>query len=326
MPPSVPPAAPGEDLQTSREDIKTIGVAARLVGMKVDTIRMWERRYAVVRPGRSASGDRVYSDAMIQRLAILKALVDRGFAIGTLAGLSQEQLAAQLQSLELARARHAPAQGGARIILAGVGLRASVAQGSFDWARVVATFASVQELEAQPDVPDADLVVVELASLQDPTVLALDALSRQAPGRAQVVLYGFGRRSALRSLALRGVLTRQLPVDTAALRQACALALGAAGEASAMTRRASRFSERDLVWLGTHAESIACECPRHLVTLLRGLGAFETYSRECGLNQAEDQELHRFLEASAGAARTLLEEALSRVIEADGIALPTKAD
>ncbi|MFC5177350.1 MerR family transcriptional regulator [Nocardioides taihuensis] len=62
------PAAPGY----------TVKHVAALTGLSPDTVRMWERRYAVVSPSRSASGYRVYDEAAVQRLTAMRALVDGG--------------------------------------------------------------------------------------------------------------------------------------------------------------------------------------------------------------------------------------------------------
>ena len=56
----------------------TVKQVAALAGLSPDTVRMWERRYAVVHPARSASGYRLYDDAAVQRLTAMRALVDGG--------------------------------------------------------------------------------------------------------------------------------------------------------------------------------------------------------------------------------------------------------
>lgn len=56
----------------------TVKQVAALAGLPPATVRMWERRYAVVSPARSASGYRVYDDAAVRRLTAMRALVDGG--------------------------------------------------------------------------------------------------------------------------------------------------------------------------------------------------------------------------------------------------------
>ena len=68
-----------------------IRAVARLTGLSIDTLRAWERRYAAVVPERSVRG-RQYSQQQIQRLGLLRALVERGHAIGQIASLPETSL------------------------------------------------------------------------------------------------------------------------------------------------------------------------------------------------------------------------------------------
>lgn len=68
------------------------GVAARLAGLPVETLRVWERRYALSDTPRSPRGQRLYSATQVRRLGLLKQLVDQGHSIGQLARLQLEQL------------------------------------------------------------------------------------------------------------------------------------------------------------------------------------------------------------------------------------------
>jgi methanogenic corrinoid protein MtbC1 len=54
--------------------------AAAMTGIPADTLRMWERRYGVVEPVRSAGGYRLYDDAAIARLSAMGALVAAGWS------------------------------------------------------------------------------------------------------------------------------------------------------------------------------------------------------------------------------------------------------
>lgn len=72
-----------------------IRVVSKLTGISVDTLRAWERRYAVVEPERDDRG-RLYSESDVDRLRLLRDAVDRGHAIGRVARLSTEELAALL--------------------------------------------------------------------------------------------------------------------------------------------------------------------------------------------------------------------------------------
>lgn len=56
----------------------TIKQAAQLTGIPAATLRAWERRYAVLRPPRSAGGYRLYDNAAIRELEVMAALVGLG--------------------------------------------------------------------------------------------------------------------------------------------------------------------------------------------------------------------------------------------------------
>ncbi len=68
-----------------------ISAVAKLTGIPLDTLRAWERRYGTVIPKRAARG-RVYSEAQIQRLILLRRAVEEGHSIGQVAALRDQQL------------------------------------------------------------------------------------------------------------------------------------------------------------------------------------------------------------------------------------------
>jgi len=85
-----------------------IAVVAERTGLTQDVLRVWERRYGAVHPERGAGGQRRYTDADIERLALLHAATRAGRSIGQVAGLSTDALTALVDEDVAARARHAP--------------------------------------------------------------------------------------------------------------------------------------------------------------------------------------------------------------------------
>ncbi|MFM1921532.1 MAG: hypothetical protein RLZZ303_3166 [Candidatus Hydrogenedentota bacterium] len=69
-------------------------VVVRRTGLSPHVIRVWEKRYGAVEPGRTDTNRRLYSDADIDRLRLLGAATRLGHAIGTIAGLSIPELEA----------------------------------------------------------------------------------------------------------------------------------------------------------------------------------------------------------------------------------------
>lgn len=68
-----------------------IRAVSRLTGIGIDTLRAWERRHGAVTPSRDDRG-RMYTDADIARLRLLRGAVEHGHSIGRLAGLTDAEL------------------------------------------------------------------------------------------------------------------------------------------------------------------------------------------------------------------------------------------
>lgn len=88
-----------------------IEVVSRRTGLSKDLLRAWERRYSAVEPGRSGGGRRLYSDADIERLRLLRLATRGGRRIKSVVGLSSEELAELVREDEAAR-QEAPAWNG----------------------------------------------------------------------------------------------------------------------------------------------------------------------------------------------------------------------
>lgn len=69
-----------------------IAVVSARTGLSVEVLRAWERRYAVVRPARSADGRRIYSDADVERLGLVHSAARSGRSVAALAALSTAEL------------------------------------------------------------------------------------------------------------------------------------------------------------------------------------------------------------------------------------------
>ena len=76
----------------------SIHTAAERTGLSPHVIRAWERRYRAIEPERSAGKHRLYSEAEIQRLAMLSRAVRSGHSIGKIAALPTEELQALISS------------------------------------------------------------------------------------------------------------------------------------------------------------------------------------------------------------------------------------
>jgi DNA-binding transcriptional MerR regulator len=71
-----------------------ISAVERDTGLSKDTLRMWERRYGFPEPLRDANGERVYPVTQVEKLQLIKRLMDRGHRPGKIISHSLEDLIA----------------------------------------------------------------------------------------------------------------------------------------------------------------------------------------------------------------------------------------
>jgi DNA-binding transcriptional MerR regulator len=126
-----------------------IRAVSRLTGIAIDTLRAWERRHAAVTPTRDDRG-RMYTDADVARLRLLKSALERGHSIGRLAALSDEELRT------IAETTGAPAA-------------APLRPGSVDTAALIAALQGY-------DAAGIDLEIARLAAVLRPLELLRDVL------------------------------------------------------------------------------------------------------------------------------------------------------
>lgn len=85
------------------------GIASveRDTGIGKDTLRVWERRYGFPAPLRDAQGERAYPLEQVQRLRLLKRLLDRGHRPGRVVPVGLDELESLLK-LPVAKAEASP--------------------------------------------------------------------------------------------------------------------------------------------------------------------------------------------------------------------------
>lgn len=80
-----------------------LGISAveRETGLLKETLRVWERRYGFPRPLRDAQGERVYPRDQVERLRLIRRLMDQGWRPGRLMALDDAALLAAAGSLQV---------------------------------------------------------------------------------------------------------------------------------------------------------------------------------------------------------------------------------
>lgn len=76
----------------------SIAEVERETGLGKDTLRVWERRYGFPVPLRDRLGERAYPEEQVQRLRLVKRLLDAGHRPGKVVSLNMEQLQALLEA------------------------------------------------------------------------------------------------------------------------------------------------------------------------------------------------------------------------------------
>lgn len=79
----------------------SIAAVERETGLSKDTLRAWEKRYGFPDPERDAHDDRRYSAAQVQRLKLIKRLLDTGFRPGKIVGLNEQELQSHLDKNQI---------------------------------------------------------------------------------------------------------------------------------------------------------------------------------------------------------------------------------
>lgn len=303
------------------------GQAARLAGIPVATLRVWERRYGAVDAPKTQTGQRLYAPGDLQRLQLLKQLTARGHAIGTIAALEMAALQA------LAEGSGAPRVEPARQAVV-VGRTAAQRLRRFAACVMTATYDDLDLAEAATSLPDAEVLVVRLETLQPETVERVLALHDRLPSAALLVLYAYGTEAVAQALRSAGATVRREQVSGHELARLVTgtragsaalpddLASAQAAEAARRPIAPRRFSDEALTELTELSSSVACECPRHMAEIVMQLAAFERYSSECVSRGPEDAALHRELAALAGSTRTLFEVSLEQLVIAEGLQRP----
>lgn len=310
------------------------GDAARLAGVPVETLRVWERRYGIAATQRSASGQRLYSASQVRRLGLIKQLVDLGHNVGMLAHLPQDSLQQLLAPPEAVSAPLLPRP--LRLALVGTtlpmrmssDLRGTASMPACDVVRVCDSLAEAPQalLGAR-----ADIIMLEIAELGDEALPLIRAASLAGAARAIVVLYHFGASATIARLRAEDCLLAREPAAPADILRMCAGALAGTSPASAPLATPlppvppCRFDAQALAAITAATPTVACECPRHLAEILLMVGSFERYSLHCATRHPDDALLHAELAHATGQARAMLETAMDRLARAEGLPLPADA-
>ncbi len=318
------------------EHVYGIGAVAKLTGLTDHTIRVWERRYNAVVTKRSGNGRRIYTPADVEKLGLLKSLTDQGISIGKIAAGSVDELRQQVRSITEMATISAPDN--IRVAILGDFLPGQLAARATDTSPVDVLIADSNRERFQADLRrhSVDVVVVESPILNSDTLTRLKEYMTAGGAQRAVVIYSFGRTGDVDQVKDSKIVVVRSPINVdeilAAVIRTYSRPLPMASRSKPVPQNQStsewqfagpiaprRFNQQQLANLANISSAIECECPQHLAQLVNDLSSFEIYSANCTNRGDEDAALHRYLHKTTAQARALMELALEKVAEAEGL-------
>jgi MerR family transcriptional regulator, light-induced transcriptional regulator len=293
----------------SQSDLYRIGTVASLTGLSVERLRAWERRYDIS-PAHKEGKTRFYSRSQLERLKLIKHLIDQGQAISSLATLTKDQLAERVtvQPPEpVLHSMHAPKVG-----LVGPNLIMLEQQVQQDEPRrrleVVSRWANMEAFFSEVNATDNPQVLV----LQVP-VLSLHVIdkARKIFPQAKIVsIYQFATAQNVSKVAEMEIPTLKWPVTWAEIEHNVISEAGMPAHGGRHIPR--RFSDEELIAIAADSED-PTQCPEHLIEAIHQLNAFAAYAEQCSTTAANGQ-VYRLVQADTTQARAQLETALESLI------------
>jgi DNA-binding transcriptional MerR regulator len=302
-----------------------IGAVCRLTGLSQHVLRVWEKRYQVVTPERSESQRRLYRESDIERLTLLKTLVDRGQAIGSIAALDSAELEHRLrQSAGVPRRTSAGEKPQLALFGESFTADAEVCAASTIFS-LCGRFDDYTDSGQKNGVAQLDVAVVEWPSLHPDAAVEATRLASRLGARHLILVYDYAPRAVLKQLPVDRITALRAPLDIAALEAIVAWRFGVIAAVDDSFENiggvvpSREFNDRQLAHLAMQSQAIACECPMHLAQLITSLVRFEKYSAECESRNSEDAALHSYLHNTTSRARHMLERALTRVVKSEDL-------
>ncbi len=313
-----------------------IGAVARITGIGPETIRAWERRYKAVVPTRTDSGDRKFSRDDVTKLLLLKTIVDNGMSISSIANYEIDELKvlAEDYSENLNKSSSTPIITEYNVALLGDGFPIRILDGLEEVQGINLTgiydsltdFKDSLDRKSQPNV-----VIIEKPTINADIQKEIAQIFKISGAWHVIVIYGFANQTQIEQLQSTQVTVVRSAVDVQELARMCILHSGGSGQLPALERNSTlhyeqtipsrKFSNKQLSRLAGISNTIKCECPKHLSSIVKDLVAFEIYSAECENENENDAALHNYLHATTSQARSMIEEAMAHLIRVEGIDL-----
>ncbi|MGA1370380.1 MAG: MerR family transcriptional regulator [Pseudomonadales bacterium] len=328
-------------------ELYQIGAVAALTGIAVERLRAWERRHGFA-PAQRNGRTRLYDARQVEKLRLMRALIDFGHPVSTLIDLSNTQLTARLggsaaamtaadqtmpatataeqghepaptrlvapgaTNTQLARPMRAPDAAALKVGLVGLNLLVlEQSAGALQYLAVMARWPTLDALLADLPAPGT----LDALVIQQPVLISqrLDAIADRLPGTRLVCVYQFATERQRAAMESRQRPALSWPVSWIEIERT--LTLGADSNPGAIAPR--RFDDATLIALAA-SDQDPNQSARHLVELISSLNAYADYAAHCIESVgASTGQLYAETSQRVAAARALLEEALAGLADAE---------
>ena len=306
-----------------------IGTVARLTGLKPDTLRVWERRYGLGASYKSPSGRRQYTQADLEHLQLIAALVGDGARIGEIAASERKTLELLVKGRGKHLERALPAAK-PRVLFVGAELCSWLDghQGCISSVSALLVRQSLTEVVETLEVghESVSLLVVDCPAVSMSHIQAVEKLAERLGSPGVMVTYRMANERWLAELSRRGANAMEFPMEPARLayemgRVAVEMetSQGEYDLGELVKAKPRMYSDSELQAAGKLKRMLNCECPNHIVELITMLNHFEEYSTNCAVDSWADAAVHSCIYAYTNQARYLMEKALKSVLDERGI-------
>ena len=299
--------SPAVDANNS-ENLYRIGTVASLTGISVERLRAWERRYDLT-PAHKSGKTRFYSKAQLDRLRLIKHLIDLGQPISSLATLNTQQLKAriedqapQINRLEVVRRPTVGLAGPNLIMLENQTTDESRLDVNHRWAN----FEALQSDASVTEPPQ--ILIVQLPVLKSQPI---DFITENYPDTRIVTLYQFATEHTLAQLNESGIATLRWPVSWAEIEHIAISELGYSDRVRPSAPR--RFSDEELIALAATLDD-GTNCPQYLIEAINQLNALSSFVQDTA-HSADRPSLYKKLLLDAEQARAQLELGLDELLQ-----------
>jgi DNA-binding transcriptional MerR regulator len=304
-----------------------IGAVSKITNIPVDTLRIWERRYSVVVPIRSKNADRLYQTKDINRLTLLKMLVDRGHSIGTVAKLSNDELGDYLAVHDKNTINKNSHFGkDVQVVVVGevLSLQIEYSQLKNSHFSFTGIYRNENDFIENKQSNPIDILILEYPAIHEEDIDRINNLFKQSGAKQLILIYGFTNSAVKKILNQTSYKYIQAPITIDNIQREITDLIkdkknnDKEKEIKLEYKAPSRtYKTKQLIELSSTSSVIKCECPQHLSSMIIKLIQFELYSTECVNKFDKDAELHSMLGNMAGHARAIMEQALTKVIESE---------